>query len=256
MTSLDEKYSILIDTNVMMLFLLLNETCIFLGKNFCEVTAEELTSLSKRPGVNGRGINNHVKKALKYFEYIKNLKDSQKDNLIIYFSSFSEYELIHSLVELEIREELANQGIHHRFQEKLPFILQEEFDCVKDVRKTWQNFKVTLENQDIYLKYPEEEDQDSHHHVINEVTHLVNEYVVLESQDLYLYSLSIYMRVDEILTKDENFSNIIKSLQSGSSIAKGDKIVEDLCNTYDHYYSEKDLKNGLNHRVLPKCGTV
>lgn len=209
----ERPFVILIDTNAMAALSLYVESCITVEAAL-GTTVEELKSKF-------RGIKNTkdtqlyfkrgggIKDGYKLFDHLK-FKLREFDTVQIWFSLLTEIELLDIFLERAFDLELMRKGIPYRIRQKKPFRTQIDFSYEEKVAKYWEDIKEKLGEQGIEFDNPEKE-SDAIQDIIK-IARIVTRHVALEPVDLYLYASGIYLRADEIYTRDSELREIIKRI--------------------------------------------
>jgi len=263
----DRPFVILIDTNAMTALSLYVQSCTTveaalgttvdeLKSKFREIKNTKDTQLY----FEGRG---GIKEGYKLFNYLKS-KIEEFDTVQIWFSLLSEIELLDVFLDRTFDRELTRKCIPYRIRRKKPFRVQIDFDYEEEIAKSWEDIKEKLGEQGIEFDNPENPEKESNAiQDIIRIAKIVTRYVALEPVDLYLYASGIYLRVDEIYTRDEEFRVIINKIRTDSEWRNiYDDIQKDLRKFirsfqeerktyYEMYGKEKkiDLPKGVPTRV-------
>jgi len=187
---------ILIDTNAMVALSLYVESCEAAGLVIGSKPNNIKNTLGKRYIL--RRPHDPIKNGYKLFDHISSKQ--KKQEVIIYFSLLSEMELLHVFLDRKFDQKLTQQGIPFRIRIRKPF--------------RTQVYKERLKEQNIEFDYPENKEE-----LIKDVikiSKIITKYIALDSVDLYLYSLGIYLRADEIYTYDEEFRSIMNKVLTNS----------------------------------------
>jgi len=143
------------------------------------------------------------------FKYLKD-KIEVYDTVQIWFSLLSQIELLHLFLERTFDIELTRKGIPYRIRRKNYFRTQIDFDFKSKISDYWEDQKKRLGEQDIEFKNPEKGNGAIQE--IIKIAEIVTRYVALEPVDLYLYASGIYLRADEIYSRDLEFRSIINKI--------------------------------------------
>ena len=215
MTESNIPFVILIDTNAMTALSLYVQSCTTV-KVALGTTVEELkTKFRKIKNTKdtqlyfeGRG---GIKEGYKFFNYLES-KIEEFNNVQIWFSLLSEIELLGVFLDRTFDIELTRKVIPYRIRRKKPFRTQIDFNYEEKVAGYWEDIKGKLAKYDIEFNNPEKE-SDAIQDIIK-IANIVTRYLALEPVDLYLYASGIYLRADEIYTRDEEFRAIINYLHN------------------------------------------
>lgn len=215
MAETDIPFVILIDTNAMTPLSLYVESCTTVEAAL-GTTVEELKSkFGEIKNANdtqlyfeGRG---GIKEGYKLFNYLKS-KIEEFKTVQIWLSLLSEIELLDVFLDRTFDIELTRKGIPYRIRRKKPFRVQIDFDYEEEIAKYWEDIKEKLGEQGIEFENPEKE-SDAIQDIIK-IAKIVTRHVALEPVDLYLYASGIYLRADEIYTRDVEFRAIINDLRT------------------------------------------
>lgn len=210
MTKISEVFVVLMDTNAISALSLYVSACNALGRNLGIDKENMKSEFKNQKGVEGSSLNFvEIEKGLKVYNYLQNMHKLHR-SLSILISCLSEIELLNIFLERVFDRELTRKGIPYRIRRKRPFRVQVDFDYEKEIIGYWESIKGSLGDHDIEFECPEE-DPDVLRDTIK-VSKVVVRHVALEPVDLYLYSLGIFKRADEIYTYDEELRVIINNI--------------------------------------------
>lgn len=215
MAETERPFVILIDTSAMTALSLYVESCTTveaalgtavekLKSKFKEIKNIKDTQLYFERGGN-------IKQGYEFFNYLKS-KIEEFKTVQICFSLLSEIELLDVFLDRTFDIELTRKGIPYRIRRKRPFRTQIDFGYEEKVAKYWEDIKEKLGEQSIEFDNPEKE-SDAIQDIIK-IAKIVTRYVALEPVDLYLYASGIYLRADEIYTRDGDFKVTINSIRT------------------------------------------
>ena len=130
-------------------------------------------------------------------------------------SSICENEALHVLLERRADEILTKVGVPFRLRKKTFFRVQTELDY-PNIRKQWEDFKSTLEDYGIEVKFAEE-GYRAFWRDLFALQQCLMKYILIESQDFLIYATAILIGADEIHTNDDEFKSIINSIYNPSN---------------------------------------
>lgn len=233
----DSTYSILIDTNAMA------KLSIYVG--ICECAVKEFgTGLDEiKEVLNSKKINKYceideIKKGYDLLVYLKKKYNEFNGNIVIWFSSLSEIELLHLFLEKTFDQELTRRHVPYLARRKRFLRYQVDFDYENEVLRRWETIKEKTNDADIGFRFPERERENNYLAFdIGEIAEMILKYAVLDPVDLYLYALGICLMVDEIYTHDKEFSEIINKIM-GEWKHIGQNIQNDLKEKWPRFREE------------------
>lgn len=253
MVETDSSFVILVDTNAMAALSLYVEGCVAvearlgapveeLKSKFREIKDTKDTQLY----FEGRG---GIEEGNKFFDHLKS-KFKEFDTVQIWFSLLSEIELLDIFLDRTFDHELTRKGIPYRIRLKKPFRVQIDFSYEEKVVKYWEDIKEKLGEQGIEFDNPEKE-RDAIRDIVK-IARIVTRHVALGAVDLYLYASGIYLRADEIYTRDTELREIINKIYHKEWKNIYNNIQQDLrtsirsfeeeCKTsYEMYGKEKEI---------------
>lgn len=208
---MNEVYSILIDTNAMVKLCLYIEICECVEKEIGTQLDEIIEVLKSREIRKDYLEHEELKKGYNLFRYLKEKHEEFDGNVNILFSSLSEMELFHLFLENAFDEELTKRHVPYLARRKKFLRWQVDFDYEEKVLKRWNTLKEKTDEVNIGFSCPERENNDLILD-ISAIGEIISRYVVLDTIDLYLYVLGIYLMVDEIYTTDSEFRDIINKV--------------------------------------------
>ena len=240
--------SILIDTNSAAILSLYVEACIRIGE-------DPGTSIDViRDDFRAKNIDEHcinyveLKKGYRTHQYLK----ENTENIEVWFSIFSEIELLNLFLEKIFQRELLRSGVPYRIRDKKPFKTQINFDYEANVSDYWDCIRTKLSDDDIEFQKPEDTQQFTN--IIPDIIsicRIVTKYVALTPVDLYLYSTAIRIRCNKIYTYDGEFKSIINNLykKNGNWKTINDKITGQLITSFSSFKEEAE---GTGNFPLPE----
>lgn len=209
MTKSSEVFVVLADTNAISNLSLYVDVCNALGKDLGIDKGSIELELKGQKDVEKSHLDSNYENGLKLYDYLQE-KRRYYDSVSILFSRLSEIELLSIFLERVFDRELTRKGIPYRIRRKKPFRVQVDFNYEEEIIEYWEDIKDRLGEYDIEFEYPEKEYGVMEHTI--DISQIVSRYVALGPVDLYLYSLGIFKRVDEIYTYDEEFRAIVNSI--------------------------------------------
>lgn len=232
----ENMYSILIDTNAMAKLSLYVEICECAKKEF-GTEIDKIKEILKSKGVKNSYLKiKEIEKGYNLFKHLKQKNEEFNGNVNILFSSLSEMELFHLFLESAFDEELTKRHVPYLARRKKFLRLQVDFNYEDAVLRRWDTLKETTDAANIGFICPERENNDIILD-IGKAGKIVSKYVVLDTVDLYLYVLGIYLMVDEIYTTDNEFRTIINNIRRDWKDIR-QKIQNDLKANWPHFREE------------------
>ena len=214
MAESDIPFVILIDTNAMAALSLYVESSNTVGRDL-GISVDDLKSeFENQKDIKSDYLNfKEIKKGYKLYNYLGEKIRSFDGNINVWFSLLSEIELLDVFLDRAFDHKLTGKGIPYRIRRKKPFRVQVDFDYEEEIAKSWEDVKEKLGEQGIEFDNPEnpEKESDAIQDIIK-IAKIVTRHVALEPVDLYLYASGIYLRADEIYTRDEEFRVIINKI--------------------------------------------
>ena len=207
---MSDPYSVLIDTCAMAKLSFFCELCDSVKKEYGTELSALYSSLPK-PLTEDSLETKTAKIGYKYYKHLRDL--SNNGNILLHFSLFTRIELFDVFLDISTDELLATQGIPFRVRRKKPFRWQVQFDFNKNVVSRYETIIKCLDAMGITISCPEEDTRSSYRlaFMINEI---LSSHVFLDSFDSYLYSLGLFLMVDEILTDDGEFEKIMEDFST------------------------------------------
>ena len=204
-------FVILIDTNAMAMLSLYVESSNTVGRDL-GISVDDLKSeFENQKDIKSDYLNfKEIKKGYKLYNYVIEKIKSFDGNIKVWFSLLSEIELLDVFLDRAFDHKLTGKCIPYRIRLKKPFRVQIDFDYEEEIVKSWEDIKENLGEQSIEFDNPEKE-RDAIQDIIK-IAKIVTWYVALEPVDLYLYASGIYLRADEIYTRDGEFRIIINKI--------------------------------------------
>jgi len=259
MTEKDKSFVILIDTNAMTALSLYVESCNAVGKDLGISKGDLKKEFKEQKDIGNDCLDDYLNfKEIKKGHTLYNHLKTKADNVQIYFSLLSEVELLSVFLDRVFDKYLTRKGVPYRIRKKKPFRTQVDFNYEDEVSKYWDDIKEKLEENNIVLDYPEstEKNKDIVQDVFK-VTKLVTKHVSLDPVDLYLYTLGIYLRVDEIYTHDIEFRKIINKIRTDIGWRDVNKKIQQDLRKYLPAFAEEaktyqDTHNNENKRINPQ----
>jgi len=198
----------------------------------------------------------HVYKALKLSSQL----DPDINNCSFYFSKLAELELNHICLESKYHMDMAECNIPYRIRNQNPFKIELPPKYLADLYTTGvheyvQNIKSILDSKGIEIIILEEAEPSAMVDTINIISTIFNKYLHLQSNDLYLYCLSVYQKIDYIYSFDNEFKKLGNNLMSGSYKSYQSKIAEEMCKFRQFETKFEFDKNGNHNVVFPEVIT-
>jgi len=208
-----ESFTILIDTNAITAITLYLETCEIVKKDPDEINEiGEIKKLLKKQNIEEEWLaftdRNGIKDGYKAFKYLK--EKAERYEISIYLPVLAEIEALHLFTERKFDEILTRKGIPHRLRTKKVTRVCVDFDY-NQIYKKWNSYKEKLEYQGIELVTPEKEGFGFWNDVLK-ISNLLMKYILMGNIDMLMYAIAIYLRADEIYTRDQEFKNIVRQL--------------------------------------------
>lgn len=251
MEDCDIPFVILIDTNAMAALSLYVESSNTVGRDL-GISVDDLKSeFENHKDIKRDHLNfKEIKKGYKLYDYIRRKIRDFDGNINVLFSLLSEIELLDVFLDRAFDHKLTGKGVPYRIRLKKPFRVQIDFDYEEEIAKSWEDIKEQLGEKGIEFINPEKE-SDAIQDIIK-IAKIVTRHVALEPVDLYLYASGIWLRADEIYTRDEEFRVIINKIRTDREWRNiYYNIQEDLRDilTFEEEY-RKERKIGLPEGVL------
>jgi len=227
----NESPFVAIDSCSMVLLSLYVDSCMALNESLGIDMNMIKKGFKKKKNITKNHLNiEEIRKGWKFYNYLQEKLECSDYNAKFLFSILSEIELLNVFLERVFHRELTNKGVPYRIRTKKPFKLQVDFDYEKEVIEYWNRIREELGKNSIEFNYPKT-DTDNTQDVL-EITRIISKYVALGPVDLYLYSLGVIERCDEIYTNDEEFRTIINYIHDKQESWQiiNESIQEDLIN--------------------------
>jgi len=211
------SFTILLDTNAITAITLYLETCEIVGKKPDEINKRGIKNLLKEKKIKQEWLaftdKNGIEDGYKAFKHL--MEKQKKYELYVYFSLIGELEALHLFVEREFDHVLTKRGIPFRLRIKKPRRLFVDFDY-NQIYEKWDSYKEKLEYQGLRLITPEKEEKEGFWYEVFIISNLLMKYILMGTVDMLMYAIAIYLRVDEIYTRDQEFKNIVRQISRPS----------------------------------------
>lgn len=155
-------------------------------------------------------LENEIKRGYDLYKVIQ--QHAKNNEIQLWFSLFSEIELLNIFLKDLIHKELDKKKIPYRIRRKKFLKTQIFFDYQNKVAMYWEKIKKILESHDIEFNLVEKQ-PDSVVRII-EITKRVLKYITLDPPDAYLYSCAIFLNADIIYTYDKEFRTIMNNIRN------------------------------------------
>lgn len=212
---MSDPYSVLIDTCAMAKLSFYCELCDSVNKGYGTDPATIYSCLSRPLSQENIDVS-PANAGFRFYNHLYNLV--QQEKTVLYFSLFAKIELFDIFLDVSTDELLAAQGIPFRVRRKKPLRWQVKFNFNEKVIERYNKVLKCLDSIGMSITCPEEDPRSSYK-LAFEINEALASHVFLDSFDSYLYSLGLFLMVDEILTDDKEFRIILTDFSTKSEWA-------------------------------------
>ena len=202
---MSDPHSVLIDSCAMAKLSIYCECCNSVRKEYG--VEPSILSSSLQPPLTQECLEfEAIKDGYKCYKYLYDLK--QQGDLLLHFSKFAKIELFDIFLDVSFDELLADHGISYRLRRKKPFRWQVNFNYGDKVIARYDRIITCLDGIGISINYPEADPRSSYR-LACEISDILSKHIFLDSFDSYLYSLALFLMVDDFFTYDRELRNIL-----------------------------------------------
>ena len=207
---MSDPHSVLIDTCAMAALSIYCEFCDARKKTYGTSSSELFGDLPTHLK-NEYFEEEAIKHGYQCYKYLRDLK--QNGDIVFYFSKLVKVELLDVFLDVSFDEMLVREGISFRLRRKKPLRWQVNFDYNKKVSNRYATIEKCLDGLGISISCPEADLRSSYRQAF-EINDILSSHIFLDSVDSYLFSLSVFLMVDEIITFDHEFKNILNEFRA------------------------------------------
>ncbi|WAI01820.1 hypothetical protein [Methanogenium organophilum] len=226
---------VMLDTNAMVYLYLYVDTCDEIGIDLDQNSFVDFTNILderlKKPANQKVLQIRMLKKGYNVYKSLNKLKNSDST---FYFSKLAKLELNHVCLENKYHQELSECNIPYRIRQKDPFKYDIPPAYLTEIYTTGvinhvKRMEELLSDKGVEFNLVDE-DPTVMGQTIDIITTIFNQYIHLQSNDLYIYCLAVQTMSTYFLLFDGELKNVAEKLRTDDYYREyREKIIDDLC---------------------------